>query len=243
MPDTFGVSVGVCVHRNITMGAWKTLWSLAKCPNPKVNPLIQEGDALISRSRNKVATHFLQNTQDEMLMFLDDDIEISSIDATRMLWEVHTNRWPILGGLYALKDPEKGGFAFKAKDFEGEFEVGDQGSVIPAKSVSSGCMIIRREVFEKMVKSEKAHWCKQGYYTFFQHREMLVDGEWDDMSEDWYFTQVARDLGFGVFIDTRPKTKHFGPFPYSWDFVSLMSNGGIPKRDTMIMKYDVLEVK
>ncbi len=235
--DEFKVTLGICTHSKVDIRCWATMWSLGKCPNPKISPYIQPGDALISRSRNKLATHFLKNTDDEMLMFLDDDIEISAFDATRMMWEVHTNKYPILGAVYALKDPEKGGFAFMAKEDKGQILMGKEGKIESSRRVSTGCMIIRREVFETMIEKETAHFCKQGYYSFFQHREMLIDGVWDDGSEDWWFCKKALDLGVGVFVDPRPKTNHWGVFPYNWDFVNM--NGQFKKYDSLNFSYDV----
>ena len=238
MIEPFKVTLAVCTHRDIKIRAHATLWALKECPNIKVNVIIQEGDALISRSRNKVATHFLKNTQDEMLCFLDDDIEISAFDYTMMMHEVHTNKYPILGAPYALKNSEKSGFAVYPIEEKGTLEFGKSGKIMPVKRVSTGCMIIRREVFEKMIRKEAVHFCEDsGNYAFFQHREGVVDGKWKELSEDWFFCKNALDMGFQVFLDTRPKLNHFGQFPYNWDWVAL--NGQYKKLDDVKLNYDL----
>jgi hypothetical protein len=231
------------------------------CPNPKVNPVIQEGDALISRSRNKVATHFIKNTTDEMLCFLDDDVEINPKDLQNMMLEVHKNKYPILGAAYALKDHVKGGMAFLPENNVGEIVFGEGGKVVPVKRVSTGCMIIRREVLETLIKKNVAPFCKQGYYSFFQHRpapllpssvfDSLVsfvnnvislksDGtvveEWDDLSEDWWFCYMAKRIGFQPFLDSRPITKHWGMFPYGIDYIEMLADKK-EKKDTTVLSY------
>ena len=249
-PD-FSVTLAVCSHRDIKIRAHATLWALKECPNIKVNVIIQEGDALISRSRNKVATHFLKNTQDEMICFLDDDVEISAFDYTRMMYEVHTNRYPILGAPYALKNHEKSGFAIYPIEEKGTLEMGKSGKIMLVKRVSTGAMIIRREVFEKMIcrkpvhgklvcKDHAIHFCEDsGNYAFFQHREGMVDSKWKELSEDWFFCKNALDMGFQVFLDTRPKLNHWGQFPYNFDFVAL--DGQYKKLDDVKLSYDLLK--
>lgn len=234
----FRVTLAVCAHRDVKVRAWATMWNLANCPNPKISPLIQEGDALISRSRNKVATHFLKNLEDEYLMFLDDDVEISSLDATQMMWDMHKNNYPILGAAYALKNPDKSGFAIYPIQGSGTFQFGKSGSIIPVKRVSTGCMIVRREVLIKLVKKESVHFCENsGNYSFFQHRDEMIDGKWDELSEDWFFCNEAIKLGYQIFLDTRPKLNHYGQFPYNWDFVML--NGQFKKHDDINLSYNL----
>jgi glycosyltransferase involved in cell wall biosynthesis len=207
------------------------------CPDPKVNPIIQEGDALISRSRNKVATHFLKNTTDEMLCFLDDDIEIDPRDLQRMMKEVHDNGYPILGAAYALKDHKKGGMAFLPENNVGEIVFGEGGKIVPVKRVSTGCMIIRREVLETFVKKEAAHFCEDSKnYAFFQHREAQVDGVWKEASEDWWFCIKAKELGFQSFLDSRPITNHWGMFPYNIDYIDTLAMKQ-EKKETTVLSY------
>jgi hypothetical protein len=207
------------------------------CPNPKVNPVIQEGDALISRSRNKVATHFIKNTTDEMLCFLDDDVEINPKDLQNMMLEVHKNKYPILGAAYALKDHVKGGMAFLPENNVGEIVFGEGGKVVPVKRVSTGCMIIRREVLETMIKKDVVHFCEDSKnYPFFQHRETFVDGAWKEASEDWWFCIKAREMGFQPFLDSRPITKHWGMFPYGIDYIEMLADRK-EKKDTTVLSY------
>jgi len=231
------VVVGVCVHRDIKMRTWRTLSLLKDCPNIKVTVAMQEGDALISRSRNKLATKFLKETTADYLMFIDDDIEIDPYDATRMMQEAYAYKYPILGAAYPVKDQENPTLAIMTKDKQGRIKFGKEGSVIQVDCVSTGCMLIDRRTLERMVKKEAAHFCDQGYYTFFQHREMKINGKWDDCSEDWFFCRQAKELGMAVWLDTRPKLTHIGPFNYTWDL--MMLNGQFKKHDNIVLNYDL----
>lgn len=183
----FSVKVGVCAHRDIKVATHGKLWALRECPNIDISPIIQDGDALICRSRNRVATHFLKNTDAEFLFFLDDDIVIGTLEATTMMAEAYHNNYEILGAAYPIKSQTKPTMAIMTKDKQGSIQFGKNGSIISVDCVSTGCMLIHRSVLEKMVLQGAVHFCKQGYYTFFQHREALIGNEWDDMSEDWFF--------------------------------------------------------
>ena len=216
----FKATVGLCAHRDVKIRVWNTLWSLKKCPNPEINVKILDGDALISRSRSRLATYFLDKTDDDVLLFLDDDVVISSFDATKLIWACK-NKYPIVGAAYATKSKDNPGLAVRPLQ-PGVMRFGKNGGFTPMRSVSTGCMAIRREVFKKMVDSEIIHNCIHGdirYYSFFQHREGLVNGIWEDLSEDWFFCENALKLGIDVFCDTTIKLGHVGAYEYNWDDV------------------------
>lgn len=233
----FSVSVGVCSYTGMKVKTHGILWALRECPNIRIKPIVQDGDALISRSRNRVATHFLNNTTDDYLFFLDDDIVIDTFDATRMMQEAFANKYPILGAAYPVKDQEKPTLAIMTKDKKGSLKFGSGGGITQVDCVSTGCMLIDRRVLERMVKKETAHFCDQGYYTFFQHREMKINGKWDDCSEDWWFCRKATELGMNVWLDTRPKLTHIGNFNYTWDL--MMLNGQFKKHEDIVLNYDL----
>lgn len=233
----FSVKVGVCAHRDIKVATHGKLWALRECPNIDISPIIQDGDALICRSRNRVATHFLKNTTADYLFFLDDDIVIETMDATRMMWDAFTSKFQVLGAAYPIKSQEKPTMAIMTKDKVGSIPFGTNGAILEVDCVSTGCMLIDRKVLEEMVLKEVVHFCKQGYYTFFQHREEFIDGAWDDQSEDWFFCRNAQKIGISIYLDTRPKVKHVGPFSYDWDY--MMLNGQFKKFDEIIFNYDL----
>lgn len=228
MEPKFKVSVALCAHRDVKVSVWENLWSLGGCPNPKVTIRVIDGDALISRSRSRAATWFLEKTDDDLLMFIDDDVKISAFDASTLMQEAYQLNLPIVGAAYVTKSKNKPGFAIRPLEDKVNLMFGKEGHIYEVRSVSTGCMVIRREVLKEFVKSGKAPKCKHGeiyYYPFFQHEKMIVNGEWEDMSEDWYFTEVARKLGFKVYCDTTIKTAHIGNYEYTWDDIVEVRNG------------------
>lgn len=219
---TFSATVGVCAFRDIKAQALPTLFALRDCPDPKINVKIQDGDALISRSRSLLAKYFLEKTKDDMLMFLDDDVIISTLDATKLMQEAWQLNLPIVGAAYVTKSKEKPGFAVRPLK-EGKLRFGQGGAIAEMRHISTGCMVIRREVLEKMIQSKKIPLCKHGateYHPFFQHTQMVIDGVFEDLSEDWFFCEMARKLDFKVYLDTTIKLGHVGNYEYDWDDIA-----------------------
>lgn len=197
------------------------------CPNPKVTVRVLDGDALISRSRSRAATFFLKQTEDDLLMFIDDDVVISTVDATKLMWEAHQLKLSIVGAAYVTKTKVKPGFAIRPLGSD-TLEFGTNGKIHEVRSISTGCMVIRREVLNRLVNENIAPLCKHGtaaYHPFFQHEKMMIDGTWEDISEDWYFCEKARKVGYKVYCDTTIKLGHIGPYEYTWDDIIEVKQG------------------
>lgn len=232
----FKVTVALCAHRDMKVSVWENLWDLGGCPNPKVKVRIMDGDALISRSRSRVATWFLEKTDDDILFFIDDDVKISPFDATKIMNEAFQMNLPVVGAAYVTKSKENPGFAIRALEESIDMVFGQEGKIYEVRSISTGCMAIRREVLQRFVNEGIAPKCVHGenyYYPFFQHEKMIINGAWEDVSEDWYFCEKARKLGYKVYVDTTIKTSHIGPYEYNWDDVVEAKNGSRKKYENI----------
>lgn len=237
--SSFSVTVAVCAHREIQAQTYENLRALEGCPDPKVTVRLVDGDALISRSRSRAATQFLEKTTDDLLMFIDDDIVISAFDASKLMHEAKQLKLPIVGAAYVTKSKSKPGFAIRPLEDIGSIDFGTNGKLYEMRSISTGCMVIQREVLKKFIKEGVAPLCRHGetgYYPFFQHEKMVIDGIWEDMSEDWYFCEKARRLGYSVWCDTTIKLGHIGPYEYTWDDVIEVKSGQRKTHDAHVFK-------
>lgn len=232
----FAVTIGVCTYSQVKTRAVMSHFALEACPNPKIQVRYQDGDALIGRSRSILANNFLNKTKDDLLMFLDEDIVISAYDATKLMFEAINLNLPIVGAAYCTKSKENPGLAVRPMG-SGKIEFGKNGKIYEMRSISTGCMVIKREVFEKIIESEKVHFCKhggKGYYPFFQDKEMFIEGQWEHVSEDWFFTEIARELGFKIWCDTTIKLGHIGQYEYTFDDILEVKNGQRKKYDSAV---------
>ncbi len=172
-------------------------------------------DSLTPRARNRAAAHFLRETKRDYLLFIDGDI-IFTQEQIKMLAESDE---PILGGIYCKKShaiepclntlPDH-----KETQCGGYQEIARQGT---------GFLRIHRSVLEKMKDcgEDNPYWAKhyvnhgQDEWDFFPTG--VVNKEY--LSEDWYFCDKARGLGFKVMLDTRIQLRHEGSAIYPLDEV------------------------
>ena len=125
----FSVKVGVCAHRGLKLSVFKSLWELCKCPGIKISILPMDGDALISRSRSIVATHFLEKCTEDLLMFIDDDVVITPFDATKIMYLAHEKKLDIVGAAYVTKSKRNPGFAVMPLFNDGNMRFGKHGGL------------------------------------------------------------------------------------------------------------------
>lgn len=183
-------------------------------------------DSLVPRARNRAAAAFLRSDRDYIL-FIDGDIvfDPSHIDG---LMESDD---PILAGLYCKKSREVEPCLNTIP------ELGNQpvGGLIEIARAGTGFLRIARHVLEAMkerdvpsssspagdvssvlrpLSSSSTDW------RFAPHYINHGIDEWDFfptgvknreyLSEDWYFCDRARALGFKVMLDSRIQAKHEG---------------------------------
>ena len=219
-PPTFKAYVALCVHRDIKVATYKKVRQLEMCPNPKIEVHVVEGDADICRSRSRAATDFLLNTDCDVLFFIDDDIVFDPLDVRKVMRLCYDQHLDIVGAPYAIKREANPNFAIRALTNKEEFVCGKDGKVYEIMYLSTGFMAIHRQVLMKMKESGQFHLCNPDslrFYPFFMQQQRQIGENWLYLSEDWSFCQVARDLGFKVWMDTTTKLGHIGPKTYDWD--------------------------
>lgn len=216
----FKVAVGICTHRDVKLQIFNLIRTLEQCPNPVISVATAIGDALIDRSRSVLASDFLLNRKEDILWFLDDDIVVNTQDITRMMWQMHKMDLDILAAPYPLKTFEDAKFAVRTLEDKTDFTVGKGAEIQPMRYVSTGCMGIKRKVFERMVEKEVVHLCHpdtRKFYPFFCPMEKELNEKWIYLSEDWAFCQRALDLGFKIWCDFSVKLGHIGTYTYTFD--------------------------
>lgn len=215
----FKVTVAICTHRDVKVKVFNLLRALENCPNPKIRVMVLEGDALIDRSRSRVATKFLADTKDDVLMFIDDDVLFDTVDVTRLMWDCW-RKYDIIGGSYITKDEKDPNFTIRTLTDTEQHTFGKGGETFEVRYLSTGCMAIRRNVLEEMVQKEVVHYCHPDtlkLYPFFLPMEKKVTEKWLYLSEDWAFCERAKSLGFRIWCDSTVRLGHIGPYTYTWD--------------------------
>ena len=182
-------------------------------------------DSLVPRARNRACAKFLRGKRDYIL-FIDTDI-VFCRDHLDMLMQSDD---PIVAGIYCKKELEVAP-CLNLLDPNQALPVG---GLVEIARAGTGFLRIHRVVLERMKENPArmpllgasndpniAHWSEAALYL--NHGEH----EWDFfptgvknreyLSEDWYFCDRARALGFKVMLDTRIQTKHEGTIFFPTD--------------------------
>jgi hypothetical protein len=201
-------------------------------------------ESLIPRARNILTAMFLEDSTATHLMFIDADIEFEPDSVIRMLaldkdivagaYPKKTINWgqvesavkadksniSTYGAEYAINlkiDPE----TKKVRTTMGALEVLD---------ASTGFMLVKRRVFEKMTES---------YPELHYKNDSSIDGRynkycyalWDTMidptdrrylSEDYTFCRRWQNLGGEIWVDPNTKLNHVGSYTYEGDLSNII---------------------
>jgi FkbM family methyltransferase len=176
----------------------------------RLNP----GDSLVSRARNRLTADFLA-TDATHLLFIDSDLIFSAEHINRLL--AHDES--IIGGFYPKKQDGKLEWVCNAHF---HFPPPDERELQSLRYIGTGFMLIKREVFEKMIDiyGHEIRYTADGtgreeydFWTVGVYRDKK-EGPGRHLSEDWFFCQRALDLGYKVLGDTKVILKHWGNAAY-----------------------------
>lgn len=178
----------------------------------------------IDAARSRHATEFL-NTPCTHIMFIDDDMAWAPDLILRMAqFDVD-----IIGVPYRKKTVTPIKFTVTHKEKPDSLLLVP--SVIEVDGIATGMMLIKREIFEKLLPLVPAiQYVKDGpiINMFFHHEfvEEPITGIKTYMSEDFNFCRMARENGFKVWAYTDEEVVHMGNVAYRGDYATWMENNG-----------------
>ena len=174
---------------------------------------------LIHQSRNYLSSVFL-TTDYTHLLFIDSDVEFSPEAVLRMIMA----KKDIICTPYRAKNPDLNDHTYTVKFPDPKAIPMLPGGLVEIDAGPTGLMLIKRTVFEKIIKNRpdlkiknrvnpgikedaKSH---SFYHLFFDFA--FKDGY--TMGEDLSFCQLARSQGFKLYANTKSITGHRGE--YAW---------------------------
>lgn len=173
---------------------------------------VMREDALISRSRSKVASWFLQTDRKvagDVLLMVDHDISWEPGDLSLIARRALEHQ-AIVGGIYSKRTFGEGP-AIRVND-TGTFQMGDD-ALINCDYVSTGFVAIPRAILQAVAADMPL--THDGYWPLFLPFVVTDrDGKTVYLSEDWAFCHRAQAAGFRVLASTGPKLVHEGLHGY-----------------------------
>ncbi len=172
-------------------------------------------EAGLLRARNIAASKWYTETADDVFLMIDDDQEFQPRDANRIVTLCREGH-DIIAAAYPVRDG--GHIAIKAFDKE-PMLFGDDQKPVEVRWAGTGFFAVHRKVLDAMIPKLPLVFAAQpwAYWPFFKFME-VPDGSAggvNELSEDYGFCEVARSLGFKVWIDPQIKLDHYGMVPIS----------------------------
>lgn len=177
----------------------------------------QIGDALVERARGMSATHFLRHTDAEVHLSIDSDITGFEKDQIDLMVE-QAMEYSIVGAVYICRSTAR---TFPATFFEDEqsIEFAVDPTPQPVRWSATGCLAVHRRVFEKMVDQFEMPLLHQSdglraYYDFYDTMQYDAGGDVGliKLSEDYAFSERARQAGFTSYVNPAVRLGHIGPY-------------------------------
>jgi len=207
--------------------------------------------SLVTQGRNLCVAEFLNHPDNyDYLLFIDSDIHFEPKTIFKMIGAdkdviacpypmkmIDTEKmWRKLNNTDLVKTKEdllRAGYTFPIK-LENQSDITMEHGVIEVSHAPTGCMLIKREVIEKMIKHHPElriyqptvingkEVAKENFYNLF---DTLHDVETKRyFGEDFGFCQRWTDMGGKVFIYALDYITHVGEHQYSGRFYDLLDN-------------------
>jgi len=208
------------VHRDSVVSLVKLLGELRKAGISSQFNTVQS--SLINHGRNLLTCAFLQSKCSHML-FLDADVEFEPEAVFRML----VAQKDIICTPYRVKLEDTEVIKY-AVDFEDEKKIPIlPGDIVEIEQGPPGLMIIKREVYEKlMIDNPKMHIKFHGEITRSLNSDFMYNF-WDTTfdpekglwkGEDLSFCDLARKSGFKIYANLASETIHHGSWGWKGKF-------------------------
>ena len=178
---------------------------------------------LIHQARNYLSSLFMVSPYTHLL-FIDSDVEFKPEAVLRML----VAKKDIICTPYRVKSEDTSKSIYTV-DFVKPMIL--ENGLIEIKAGPTGLMLIKKEVFEKIIKNFPELKIKNSvlpepgkdhdyYYNFFDFK--FKDGY--SVGEDVSFCQLVREAGFKIFANTEAWNKHHGSWTWEGKFGAALTD-------------------
>lgn len=200
-----------------------------------INYLLQAGDALVTRARQTIVCHFLDNPKATHLLFIDADIGFEPEQVTRLLdfrADVTAAVYPakeidwakVPGAVMAGRTPlQSATLSYVVERDPSEGPVVRDGFV-KSRYAGTGFLLIRRSVLEAMID----HYPELRYTHEHRSADPLTGSRWRSalfncmvdpktgfyLSEDFSFCKRWTDMGGEIWVDYLSRLNHVGLMVY-----------------------------
>lgn len=211
----------VCTQRNVSLGF-----------------LLQSGDALITRARQTIVSHFLETLEATHLLFIDADIGFEPEQVFRLLefnqdftaaaYPIKKINWNLIpAAIQAGRAPLESATLSYVVDVDPGERLITRNGFVKARYAGTGFMMIRRSALLAMIE----HYPELRYTREHKADDPLLDSPWRSalfnclidqstgtyLSEDYSFCRRWTDMGGEIWVDYKSRLNHVGPMIFRGD--------------------------
>jgi hypothetical protein len=197
--------------------------------------LLQAGDALVTRARQTIVCHFLDQPGSTHLLFIDADIGFEPEQVVRLLefgadvtaaaYPVKQINWELMAGaVQAGRAPLESATLSYVVEREATEEMVVREGFVKSRYAGTGFLMIRRSVLERMME----HYPELRYTHEHKGGDRLEGSRWRSalfncmidkdtgfyLSEDFSFCRRWTDMGGEVWVDYTSRLEHVGVMVY-----------------------------
>src|SRR5579863_9068243 len=200
-----------------------------------INYLLQAGDALVTRARQTIICHFLDNPNASHLLFIDADIGFEpeqvirllefDADVTAAVYPVKQINWDkIPAAVQAGRSPLESATLLYVVERDATEDIVIRRGFMKSRYAGTGFLMIRRSVLEAMIE----HYPELRYTHEHRGDDPLVGSRWRSalfncmvdqksgyyLSEDFSFCRRWTDMGGEIWVDYTSRLNHVGLMVY-----------------------------
>ena len=256
MKEKVKLYVATPVHSDVSMHYMQSVVRLqAECYKNNIEfTLDMMKSSLVTQGRNVCVAHFL-NTDYTHLLFIDSDILFYPQSIFKMLnknvemcsipypmkiinWDKVFDKYKNLPDMDTLQRDTSGNkFPVKIKDSEDDVTMVNE--MIELNYAPTGCMLLQRQVFDKMIKAYPTRTIKQetvtdGQTVITPNLYNFFDTFYDEEAkryygEDFAFSKLWRETGGKCHALITEYITHVGEYQYTGRLIDEMIASGLDK--------------
>jgi hypothetical protein len=197
--------------------------------------LLQAGDALVTRARQTIVCHFLENPGATHLLFIDADIGFEPEQVFRLLefdadftaaaYPVKQINWELMAAaVQAGRTPLESATLSYVVERDAAQELTVRHGFVKSSYAGTGFLMIRRSALESMIE----HYKELRYSHEHKANDPLEGSRWRSalfncmvdpatgfyLSEDFSFCRRWTDMGGEIWVDYKSRLDHVGVMVY-----------------------------
>lgn len=206
------------------------------------------GDALITRARQNIVAHFMENAKATHLLFIDADIAFDPAQVFRLLnfnvelaaavYPTKRIDWGKVGEMAKAGSPnlESSSLSY-VLEFDDPQRISARDGFAKVRYCGTGFMLIKREALARMI----GHYPELRYQREHQAQDPLQNSPWRSalfnclidkasgiyMSEDYSFCRRWTDMGGEIWVDLQSRLTHVGPLAFNGNVATQF---GVPQK-------------